>query len=56
MYRPGKSGGDSENTPDTKPAAWASAGRRVALAASLITKTQPREKEDSQRQINQIHQ
>jgi len=28
MYRPGKSGGDSENTPDTKPLAWASKGRR----------------------------
>jgi len=27
MYRPGKSGGDSENTPDTKPAYWAYAGR-----------------------------
>ena len=27
-YRPGESGGDSENTPDTKPVAWAAAGRR----------------------------
>ena len=28
VYRPGKSGGDSENTPDTKPVAWAITGRR----------------------------
>ena len=28
MYRPGKSGGDSENTPDTKPVARAATGRR----------------------------
>jgi len=28
VYRPGKSGGDSENTPDTKPVAWAATGRR----------------------------
>jgi hypothetical protein len=26
-YRPGKSGGDSENTPDTKPGVWAAPGR-----------------------------
>jgi len=28
VYRPGKSGGDSENTPDTKLVAWAATGRR----------------------------
>ena len=28
VYRPGKSGGDSESTPDTKPVAWAVTGRR----------------------------
>ena len=28
VYRPGKSGGDSESTPDTKPVAWAASGRR----------------------------
>jgi len=27
MYRPGKSGGDSESTPDTKPVVWAATGR-----------------------------
>jgi hypothetical protein len=28
VYRPGNSGGDSENTPDTKPVAWAVTGCR----------------------------
>jgi len=28
MYRPGKSGGDSESTPDTKSVEWAITGRR----------------------------
>jgi len=31
MYRPGKSGGDSENTPDTKPVEWAATGRKWRL-------------------------
>ena len=30
-YRPGKSGGDSASTPDTKPVAWAAAGRRGGI-------------------------
>lgn len=33
VYRPGKSGGDSENTPDTKPVAWAATEHRGASAA-----------------------
>jgi len=28
MYRPGKSGGDSESTPDMKSVEWAITGRR----------------------------
>jgi len=28
VYRPGKSGGDSENTPDTKLVEWAATGRK----------------------------
>ena len=30
-YRPDKSGGDSESTPDTKPVAWAATGRRGGI-------------------------
>ena len=39
VYRPGKSGGDSESTPDTKPVAWAVAGRRGRACGKSVTKT-----------------
>jgi len=38
-YRPGKSGGDSENTPDTKPVAWASTGLRGGICGKSKAKS-----------------
>ena len=40
MYRPGKSGGDSESTHDTKPVAWAASGRRGGACGKSETKSQ----------------
>jgi hypothetical protein len=46
MYRPGKSGGDLENTPDTKPVVWAITGRRWLCGMSEIrTKNHKKEEE-----------
>ena len=46
VYRPGESGGDSESTPDTKPVAWAVAGRRGGTCGKSDTKHHTR-KEDT---------
>jgi len=40
MYRPGKSGGDSESTPDTKPVVWAITGRRGGTCGKSEKKKQ----------------
>jgi len=46
-YRPGKSGGDSENTPDTKSVKWAITERRGGTCGKSKIKKHKSKKERS---------
>jgi len=57
MYRPGKSGGDPESNPDTKPVVWEATGRRGGTCGkpkANDTKTKPGKGADDMQAANNV--